>query len=363
MNLKKIFSIFILFILAEQGFSQKKNPELKFVKAETLTMVGKMMPTKNIFRRIDTADFANFTPTIKRLFTNSAGLAIAFSTDSKTIDAKWCNSTSKPANNMTPIAHKGLDLYMKIDGKWQFAGVGRPNGQCTNTNLIKSMKPGVKEFLLYLPLYDSIDSVEIGVEANASINPINDPFSKRILCYGSSILHGASASRSGLAYPAKLSRQTGLNFINMGLSGNAKMEKEVADLVANTPADAYILDCIPNPSPEQIKERTAYLVRTIRAKHPKAPIILMQSVIRELSYVNTEVGATVAAQNAEATRQYEALIKEGIKDFYFIKADDFIGHDHEGTTDGVHPNDLGFDRMVEVIRPQIMTILNKYGIK
>jgi lysophospholipase L1-like esterase len=362
MSLKNIFTVIIILTFSKAGFSQK-NQEVKFVKAETLTMVGKMMPTKNIYSRIDSGDFPKFTPTIKRLLTNSAGLALAFSTDSKSIDAKWCNSNSKPASNMTPIAHKGLDLYMKIDGKWQFAGVGRPSSQCSNFNLIKNMKPGVKEFLLYLPLYDSIDSVQIGIDANASIKPIKDPFAKRILCYGSSILHGASASRSGLAYPAKLSRQTGLNFINMGISGNAKMEKEVADLVANTPADAYILDCIPNPSPEQIKERTAYLVRTIRAKHPKAPIILMQSVIRELSYVNTVVGTTVAAQNAEASRQYDALIKEGIKDFYFIKADDFIGHDHEGTTDGVHPNDLGFDRMVEVIRPQIMTILSKYGIK
>ena len=343
-------------------FGQKAE-KLTFVKAEMLTMVGKMMPTKNIFRRIDTADFKNFSPIIKRLFTNSAGLAIAFSTDSKTIDAKWCNSNAKAGVNLTPIAQKGLDLYIKINGKWQFAGVGKPNAQCSKGTIVKNMKPGMKEFLLYLPLYDSIDSLEIGIEKNASIKPIADPFGKRVLIYGSSILQGAGASRAGIAYPAILSRQTGLNFINMGLSGNGKMEKEVADLVAKIDAKAFILDCIPNPSPQEIKERTAYLVNTIRKYHPKAPIIVMQSLIREAGYVDTAIGARNKAQNDEIAVQVEALLKAGVKDLYFIKGDNFLGADHDGTVDGTHPNDLGFNRMVEDIKPKILTILKKYGIE
>lgn len=341
----------------------QKAEKPTFVKAETLTMVGKMMPTKNIYRRIDTADYRNFSPIIKRLFTNSAGLAVAFSTDSKMIDAKWCNSNSRASVNLTPIAQKGLDLYVKIDGKWQFAGVGKPTAPCSKGTLVKNMKPGMKEFLLYLPLYDSIDSLEIGIEKNATIKPLADPFGKRVLIYGSSILQGAGASRAGMAYPAILARQTGINFINMGLSGNGKMEKEVADLVAKIDAEAFILDCIPNPTPQQIKERTAYLVQTIRKNHPKAPIIVMQSEIRESGYVDMIMGARNTAQNKEITMQVEALQKAGIKDLYLIKGDDFLGSDHDGTVDGTHPNDLGFGRMVEVIRPQIMTILKKYGIE
>ena len=104
-----------------------------------------------------------------------------------------------------------------------------------------------------MPLYDELTKLEIGVTPNASLQPLPTPFIKRILIYGSSIVQGASASRPGLAYPAMLSRATGLNFINMGVSGSAKMEKAAADLVAATPADAYILDCVPNSSPQEIK--------------------------------------------------------------------------------------------------------------
>ena len=138
-----------------------------------------------------------------------------------------------------------------------------------------------KECLLYLPLYDEVFSLQIGVAPNSSIKPAENPFKGNIVVYGSSILQGASASRPGLAYPARLARKYGLNFINLGVSGNGKMERPVADMLANIAADAFILDCVPNPSPKEITERTAYLVKTIREKHPQAPIVMIPSVVRE----------------------------------------------------------------------------------
>lgn len=40
-----------------------------------------------------------------------------------------------------------------------------------------------------------------------------------------------------------------------------------------------------------------------------------------------------------------------------------IGNDHEGTIDGTHPNDLGYDRMITYIQPIITDILNQHGIR
>ena len=62
-------------------------------------------------------------------------------------------------------------------------------------------------------------------------------------------------------------------------------------------------------------------------------------------------------------KQYELLKKQGIKDLYLIRDNHAIETDHEGSVDRTHPNDLGFDRMVEQYQPQIMRILKKYGIK
>ena len=340
----------------------QKNESFRYVDAEKLTLVGKIADTKNRYHRIDTVLYPDLPARVKVLLTNSAGLALSFKTNSSVITAKWCVTKSKAASNLTPIAHKGLDLYIKRNGQWQFAGVGRPTGECTEDEIVENMDNSEKECLLYLPLYDELTKLEIGVAESATLVPVPSPFEKRILIYGSSIVQGASASRPGLAYPAMLSRATGLNFLNMGLSASAKMEKAVADLVAGTPADAYILDCVPNSSPEQIKERTAYLVEQIRNLHPSAPIIVMQSVIREHGYFNNKVGERVKQQNLQIKKEFESLQKKGVKYLYFIPAENFLGKDHEGSTDGIHPNDLGFFRMVQEIQPVMVEVLKKHGL-
>ncbi len=315
------------------------------------------------FHRVDTAKHKDLPKHIKRLLTNSAGLFVSFTTTSTTIEAKWCVTDSRAGSNLTPIANKGLDLYIKRNGKWVYAGSGKPKTTCSSYSIVKNMNNELKECLLYLPLYDETKSLEIGVEDNATFSLTPNPFSKKILIYGSSILQGAAASRPGMAYPSILSRATNFNFINMGLSGSAKMEKDVADAIANIDADAYILDCVPNSRPQQITERTGYLVKTIREKHPQSPIIIVPTIVRESGNWDQKIALTVKQQNENIKIEYEKLKKAGVKKLYFIDAKNFIGTDHEGTVDGVHPNDLGFDRMLKVLKPAISKILKKEKIK
>lgn len=361
MNFYRIALLFLGTYLSCNGlFAQNNKPV--YSKAAELTMIGKILPGKNTYHRVDTADYPDLPPFVKTLLTRSAGMAVTFKTNSNTISAKWCTTEAKVSANMTAIAYKGLDLYIKNNGKWQFAGVGIPKDNCGDGVIVKNLANGEKECLLYFPLYDQVINPQIGIDSGSTISPIANPFKKNILIYGSSILQGASASRPGLAYPARLSRETGLNFLNLGLSGSARMEKAAADLVASVQADAYVLDCVPNSSPEQINERTAYLVNTIRSKHPTAPIIIIQSIFRENSYFDQVANVRMKAQNDNMMKQFLALKKSGVKDLYIITADNLLGNDHEGTTDGTHPNDLGFDRMLLKLKPEITAILKKYNI-
>jgi precorrin-3B methylase len=59
-----------------------------------------------------------------------------------------------------------------------------------------------------------------------------------------------------------------------------KWRKKLRD-VRDIDADAFILDCIPNPSPKEITERAVDFVMTLREKHPDTPIIIIQTLIRE----------------------------------------------------------------------------------
>lgn len=357
------YLLLLLLLLTSALASAQKTDELNFTNADQFTLIGKAEVTPNRYDRIDTNKYKGLPPRVAQLLTNSAGLAISFKTNSTVIAAKWCVSKSRALPNMMPTAQKGVDLYIKNGNKWQFAGIGRVSKVCNDEVLISRMDNTEKECLLYLPLYDMVEKVEIGIEKKARIGTNNDPFAKRVLIYGSSIVQGTGASRPGMAYPARLSRATGINFINLGLSGSAKMEPEVADMVAAINADAYILDCVPNTNPQLVTERTANLINTIWKKHADAPIIVMQSLVRETGYWDKTLGAQVKQQNINVQTEVLSLLQKGMKNLYFITSENMIGADHEGTIDGTHPNDLGYDRMINSIQPQIVDVLNKHGIK
>ncbi|PWG78303.1 SGNH/GDSL hydrolase family protein [Pararcticibacter amylolyticus] len=357
------FSLIICFIfgLVPGIWAQQQSP-LTFTDARKLTLIGKAWNDGPFYHRLDTAAYPAIPRNVKYLATNSAGLAISFKTNSSKITAKWCTSRRVPGDNMTGIAFEGMDLYIRRDQRWQYAGVARPKTHdCSDAVIVEQMASGEKTCLLFLPTYDETISLEIGVDSGATLVPGGNPFRKNILVYGSSIVQGASASRPGLAYPARISRETGYNFINLGFSGNGKMEPEVANMIAPLPMDAFILDCVPNPSAEEVLARTANLVNTIRKFHPKVPIIAIESVAREKGNFDQDVAARVAQKNGYFKQEIEKLQKRD-SNLYLISADGLLGDDQEGTTDGIHPNDLGFDRMLQKIRPVILKIFARYGI-
>src|SRR5690606_17935698 len=152
--------------------------------------------------RVDTINHSRLPARMKQLFTHGAGMFISFKSNTTSISLKWCVTNAKALPYMTSFSNKGFDIYVKENDKWQSAGVAAPSGICSEKKIVENMKEGKKESILYLPVYDEIRSLEIGVENKATIKPIPDPFKKRVLIYGSSIVQGAGVSRSGMAYPA-----------------------------------------------------------------------------------------------------------------------------------------------------------------
>ena len=146
---------------------------------------------------------------------------------------------------------------IRRDGKWVFAGVGVPSKSGTQHEapVVEHMDTTMKECLLYLPLHDEIAALEIGTDEGALLEAAPDPFRHRIVVIGSSITHGTSASRPGMAYAARLGRTLGFGFINLGASGQCKLDTFFARIAAETRADAFLFDTFSNPSAQQIDER------------------------------------------------------------------------------------------------------------
>lgn len=362
--MRRIILSLAALLIAGHAFAQKTV----YHDAADLTVIGKAIPTTKAFTRIDTSAYRFNDKVIDEYACHSTGLAVLFATDSPFIKAKWQTSPANASENMTAIAQKGLDLYIRQDGEWVFAGVGRPNMAegpeyaVHSGTIVKEMAPGRKECLLYLPLYDRLDSLFIGVEEGSYVEPVENPFRYRIVVKGSSVTHGLAASRPGMSYAARFGRNNGLYCFNLGFSGKSKLQKEYAEYLADVEADAFIFDAFSNPSAELIHENFDQFVDIIRAAHPDKPLIFMQTERRESRNFDTWREDFEAKKQAAAEEEIRERMKTD-KHIYFLTSEDFLGHDHIATSDGSHPTDLGFTRMLDSIEPKILKILRKYGIR
>ncbi len=359
MIIKYFIAAVYLLCLFQIGYAQDS---LKYVSANNLTIIGKAKKTVQLFQRIDPNETSAMTKPVQELALNSAGIALLFETNSPTIAVRWKLAAEKYMANMTPIAHSGLDLYSFNDGKWQYVSVARPVKGAVNQDqvIIHRMDTTLKQMMLYLPLYNSVNELSVGVNKGCVINSPKEPkieTSKRVVVYGSSIVQGASASRPGMAYPAIIQRKLGVDVVNLGFSGNAKMEIEFAKYLATVEADCYVLDCIPNQTAEQVNERAFPFIKYLKSQKPKVPIILVETVIREHGYFDQQVGENVRKQNEAIKKAYDQLKKEKYDNIYYIAANQFMGNDHDGTIDGTHLTDLGFTRIADAVMKMIKKVM------
>lgn len=337
--------------------------ELKWVNAVDLGIHGYTKKTdKSPYYRFDHTPYEWNNKTIISHAKKCTGLYVAFKTNSSQISATWENTPSRMGDNMTGIVQKGLDLYIKEDGKWKFAGVGRvssvPEKSKRTKSIVKNMVEGEKEFLLYLPIWCEMLSLEIGVDSNATIEGMPSPFRHKVIVHGSSITHGASASRSGLTYSALLTRNLGIDFVNFGFSGECKMQPQFLEFLKICEADAFLFDAFSNPNAKEIGERLTNFVEELVKAHPGKPLIFLQSPILET--YNTAKYERLSSR-IELSRKMMKELSKKHKDVYYLEVENVTGED--GLIDGSHPTDLGFHRFVEAYQPKIAKILKRYGIK
>lgn len=339
--------------------------EIRYVDATTLNICGHAMRTeKSPYYRFDCEPY-NFSDKVLRSYSRiPAGLYVMFKTDSREIRARWENLPRRMGDNTTGLSQHGLDLYIEENGVWKFCAVGRvstlPEKSKRARTIVKNMSEGEKLCMLYLPLWCELTSLEIGVEKGAYIEAIPSPYKHKVITFGSSITHGASASRPGMTYTARMSRALGIDFINFGFSGRSKLQPEFLEFLKRCEADAFLFDAFSNPSEAQIVERLEGFVKGMVEAHPGKPLIFLQSPIDQDSKFNAKKYAARMSLTATAAKMMKRLQKQ-YKDVYFLAVPDVLGTD--GTIDNSHPTDLGFDRFLKAYQPKIKGILQKYGIR
>ena len=299
---------------------------------------------------------ADVPPTVWHLSRNTAGLAVRFVTNSSQISAAWDNGGEFTMNHMAPTGISGLDLYTKGEKGWKYLGTGRPVGGATSQTLTTKRPDAPSEYILYLPLYHNITSLKLGIDTTATISVAPARKEKPIVFYGTSITQGGCASRTGMCHVAILGRWLDNEVINLGFSGSGKGEPEVAALVAEIDARAFVIESLPNMNTEQVQTRIEPMVKMIREKHPEAPILLVENPLygREMP------------QNEALRKAFENLKIAEVNKLWLLPGGDYQllgeggrkGDTENGTVDGIHPTDLGFVRMAEAYLPMMKKILS-----
>lgn len=294
---------------------------------------------------------------------HSAGISVRFRSNSPDMILKWNTVFNNHMTHMADLGTRGLDLYVLTDeGRWRYLGPGRPMGNPTYWTAAANMEPEMREYMIHLSLYDQVDRLEIGIDEGYTIEQpaVESPRrGKPVVIYGTSLAHGATASRPGMAASNILQRELDCEFINLGFSANGKLDYEIAEMMADVDAAAYIMDNIPNSSVDQINNRTEQFVKILRDRHPDTPIIFIEDPKFPGIPLNKAITDEVRNKNNAIRNVYRRMVENGLDNTYYIEQVDLQPEDGDATSDEYHYTDIGFRKYCDTLLPILRKILNK----
>jgi len=326
--------------------------------------------TENAYDRLPLKAKITVRKPVWDLSRQSAGLNIRFKTNAKNIKIRYAVAGQLSMPHMPTTGVSGVDLYAQDKNRnWLWAKGGYSFGDTirwnySNLDLQNSDSQPELEYTLYLPLYNSVKWLEIGVDVSDAFLFIAPETTKPIVVYGTSIAQGACASRPGMAWTSIVERTLNTPLINLGFSGNGTLDTEMIELISEIDAGLYVFDCLPNLSvenwtlkdQEKVIDKIMNAVEQIRVTRPQTPILLTEhagytdegfSKKREQESVTVNKALQIA---------FKRLKSQGKKDIYLLSKKE-IALDMNSSVDGIHPSDLGMRQLAVAYVTKIRKIL------
>lgn len=342
--------------------SSLQEPDLKFydVRNEPFDIYGLYKPQDEpVFKRLPDHIASSVNDGVAILAKHTAGGRVRFTTDSSYVAIKAIMPEITHFSHMTLAGTSGFDLYLDEGGRGSYVGTFMPPYDMKDgyESIIHFSTKEKRSLTIHFPLYNSLNSLYIGLQADASIEQgAKYMYSKPILYYGSSITQGGCASRPGNSYQNIISAKLSCDHINLGFSGSAKGEDEIAQYIAGLDFSVFVCDYDHNaPSYEHLRDTHSRLFLTIREKHPKTPIILLSRPDFDADPKQNSLRRDIIYKT------YMNALGKADDNVFFIDGERlFMNANRDAcTVDGCHPNDAGFVRMAQVIAERISSILGK----
>ncbi len=320
-------------------------------KSYPFCLYGLYKDELNVFKRMPEDVAESVSDGVKSLNFNTAGIRVRFKTDSDYIAIKCIMPTVTMYSHMPLTAKAGFDMYEVNGGKYTYVKTFVPPiDMKAGYESIAYVKGGsLHEYEINFPLYNRVSELYIGVRQGSSVDRGSDyKYSKPVLYYGSSITQGGCASKPGNSYEAIISHDLDCDYINLGFSGCAKGETEIAKYIASLDVSVFVCDYDYNaPSEEHLRSTHLPMYKIFRESNPKTPIIFVSA-------------PCIPGNKRHGRKQiifdtYKYASENGDKNVYFVEGDKIYDERYSNvyTVDGTHPNDAGFLRMAEVIGRKI----------
>ena len=310
-------------------------------------------------------------PNVWNISHSSAGLYIKFKTNAANIVVRYVVKGALEMTHMPATGVSGIDLYtMDPNGQLKWAPSTRSFGDTIeyrfSSLVVSSEFPGRDyEYRLYLPLYNRVNWLAVGVPNNSSFAFMHLSPEKPVVVYGTSIAQGACASRPGMAWTALLQQHLDRPLINLGFSGSGQLEPSVIAFMNEIDAKLYVLDCVPNLTAragfteQELEKRIWNAVKALKEKHPDVPVLLVDhSGGANNGIMDTAAQHDFENANKVLKRSFEKMQSAGITGIYHLTNKE-IGLSEYSTVDGLHPNDIGMMDYARAYERMIRTILHE----
>ena len=303
---------------------------------------------------------------VDELAWHTAGVMLRFKTDASEIRINASLWRNARMFHMAHVGSMGFDIYIGSgSAKIYYASARFDHTQEQyNVTIFKNdTEKKMREFTLHFPLYSGVEKFAIGLTKGAKVCAPSPWSDKRpVVVYGTSIQQGGCASRPGMCHTNILSRMLNRPFINLGFSGSAKGEPEMAETIAAIKNPAMIiLDYDANAGVDGLRKTLTKFIDILREALPETPILLVSRLPQSYefhseSYFIQERFNLTSIHLAELQRRRET----GDKNIHFLDGMTLFGPDPtECTVDGCHATDLGFYQIAKHMAPVIENILTK----
>ncbi len=336
---------------AVKGGFNIPNVELYTADNKAISLHG-VFYENGFYRRLPQGVAESVSEGVNALHTHTAGGRIKFVTDSSLVAVKVVMPQVCKLPHIALTGSAGLDMY--VGNEYCHTFIPPYDMTAGYEDVFYFNTKAQREITINLPLYSSVSEIYLGLESGASLSaPEPYRYPDPIVFYGSSITQGGCASRPGTSYQSIVSRDLDADYVNLGFSGSAKGEDEIAEYISELNMSVFVYDYDYNaPTTEHLEATHLPMLLKIREKNPELPIIMMA---RPQFTPDNE-----SAQRLEIIKKtYRYCIEQGDKNVHLIDGTTLMAlAKGEGTVDGCHPNDLGFYSMAQAIIDTLKLILN-----